>query len=151
MTSPDDKWKAASVANWRKRMAKINPLCEPTEDDRKRFYLSLLGVRWLPVEIRDVVLAKGLGISVRAQNAYALAGWARQTAFSIALRALRITENNEAGPKGGRIGRGKKAEAESQGMSVLAMERRLKRLGAPTLHEHFLKDLSKSLGKAAKR
>jgi hypothetical protein len=134
------------VENWRKRMARINPLCEPTEDDRKLFYQSLLAVRWLPVEIKDAVLAEGLGISVRAQNAYALPGWARQTAFNIALRACRLTENKAAGPKGGVIGKAKTAEAKSQGMAVPAMERRLERLGATPLLDQFLNDFEKSLG-----
>jgi hypothetical protein len=86
------------------------------------------------------VLAKGLGISVRAQNAYALKGWARQTQYNIALRACRLTENKAAGPKGGVIGRAKAAEAESQGITVPAMERRLEKLGMSQLHKRFLND-----------
>jgi hypothetical protein len=131
----------AYVENWRKRMARINPLCEPTEEDRRRFYLSLLGVRWLPLEIKDAVLAKGLGSSVRAQNARALAGWARQTAFNIALRVRLLAENKAAGPKGGLIGKAKAAEAKSQGLTVAAMERRLEGLGASQLHAQFLNGL----------
>jgi hypothetical protein len=134
----------ASVENWRKRMARINPLCEPTEEDRRRFYLSLLGVRWLPLEIKDAVLAKGLGISVSAQNACALAGWARQTAFNIALRVRLLAENKAAGPKGGLIGKAKAAEAKSQGITVAAMERRLEGLGASQLHAQFLNGLKKA-------
>jgi len=137
---------AAFVENWRKRISKVSPLCEPTEDDRNRFYRSLFAVRWLPLEIKHAVLAKGLGISVQTQKNYELEGWARQTQYNIARRACRLTENKAAGPKGGVIGRAKEEEAENQGITVPAMERRLERLGASQLHERFLNDFEKSLG-----
>jgi hypothetical protein len=142
----DAELEKADVENWRRRMARINPLCEPAEDDRKRFYRSLLGVRWLPHKIKDAVLREGLGISVRSQNAYAHAGWARQTAFNISRRACDLAETKSAGPKGGLVDRAKAAEAESQGMAVSTMEQRLRRAGASTLHERFLNNLEKSLG-----
>jgi hypothetical protein len=137
---------AAFVENWRKRISKVSPLCEPTEDDRKRFYLSLLAVRWLPLEIKDAVLAKGLGISVRTQKNYELEGWARQTQYNVALRACRIVENKAAGPKGGSIGRVQEEEARSQGKTKTAMMRQLERLKATPLLDQFLGDFEKSLG-----
>jgi hypothetical protein len=148
--TPEEEWDAITIANWRKRMSKISPL-HATEAEQKLFYRLILGVKWVPLKIKDVVSEKGLGISVRRQKADALPVWARQTAFNIALRVRRIAENNEAGPKGGVVDRAKVAEAKSQRITKHAMERRLERLGASRLHEHFLNDLDKSLGKVNQR
>jgi hypothetical protein len=62
MTSGEDEWKAASVENWRRRMAKIDPLREPADAERRLFYQSLIGVRWMPQKIKDAVLEHGLRV-----------------------------------------------------------------------------------------
>jgi hypothetical protein len=122
------KLAVAETENWRRRISKADPF-NASKDEQKAFYKLLLGIRWLPPEIWDVILVKGLGVTVRAHKARWLEGWARQTQYNIDERVRRMEENNEAGPKGGRIGMTKKAEADSQGLEVTTMRRRLERLG----------------------
>jgi hypothetical protein len=144
MTSGEDEWKAASVENWRRRMARIDPLREPADAERRLFYRSLLGVRWMPLKIKNAVLEHGLGKSVQRQNRHALRGWARYTTFSIAERAWRIVKDGKAGPKGGKFNRAKADEAEAQGMSVKAMEKQLQRCDAMGLIQHYFECLVKA-------
>jgi hypothetical protein len=122
------KLAVAETENWRRRISKTDPF-NASNDKQKAFYRLILGIRWLPPEIWDVTLVKGLGVSVRAHKARWLQGWARETQYRIDERVRRMEEKNEAGPKGGRIGKAEKDEADSQGLEVSTMRRRLERLG----------------------
>ena len=125
MTSPQDKLNAVRVANWRKRMSGINPL-HASEAEQKLFYSLILGVEWVPLKLKDEVSRKGLGISVSAQNAYALQGWARQTRFNIRMRMQRMKQNGER-PLMGRRLKAEQEEADSQGKTRAAIRKRLER------------------------
>lgn len=128
MTSPQDKLNAVRVANWRKRMSKINPL-HASEAEQKLFYSLILGVEWMPLKLKDDVSWKGLGISVSAQNAYALQGWARQTRFNIARRMQRMKQNGER-PYLGRRRKAEQEEADSRGITRAAIGSALSALSA---------------------
>jgi hypothetical protein len=94
-------------------------------EDRERFYNALLKINWLAPKIRYAIL-KELGLSQQEQNRQIEEAVTTTLRHMIAETQERLRRNGQR-PRGGVRAQAIAEIAESQGMSVEALERRLER------------------------
>jgi hypothetical protein len=124
MTDPKEKMRNIATANWRQRIAKIDPH-NATVTERKMFYALVREIKWLPIEIRRAVMTE-LGLSVRVQKNELNKKWAGFLRFRISEREKEMKANGEK--LRGLKTRAQESIAEEEGMRLESMMRQLKRL-----------------------
>jgi hypothetical protein len=122
MTDPNmEKMRNIATANWRQRIAKIDPH-KATETEEKMFYALVRQIKWLPDKIRYAVMAE-LGPGVRTPKNELNKRWAGFLRFRISEREKEMKANGEK--LRGLKTRAKESIAAEEGMSIDTMIRKL--------------------------